>query len=254
MPLTVHLDELLGLSHTIRELGERINAAQGNLSSSFTYIATEGRSTNTASDDADAELIISETPTLDAKEELGDYLVQFGRNIAERQNKQIDIDVSKMAGSYIPKRLSVAVKEVCVQLLRNAIVHGIADSDTRVKNGKHPVGRVSLTFQSNVGDNQDHFMFVVEDDGQGIDYEAIRQKLLASGKYTEEQVAAFTKAQLLNTIFSSGFSTKASADEDGGRGVGLDIVKDRVKEYGGKINVQSEKGKFSRFIVKLPME
>lgn len=252
LPLTVQLDELLSLSNTIKELGGRINASQlmlGDLEGAGEQYVSHA----TLEDVEVLEEVVEEVPSVDAKEELGDYLVQFGQSIAERQKKQIEVDVSRMAGTYIPKRLSVAVKEVCVQLLRNAIVHGIADSETRIKNGKNPVGRVSLCFQTNAGENKDHFMFTVEDDGQGIDYDAIRQRLISSGKYTEEQVEQLTKAQLLNSIFSSGFSTKAATDEDGGRGVGLDIVKDRVKEYGGKINVQSEKGQFSRFIVKLPM-
>lgn len=252
LPLTVQLDELLSLSNTIKELGGRINASQlmlGDLESAEEqYVSHATREEMEVLEEA-----VEEVSSIDAKEELGDYLVQFGQSIAERQKKQIEVDVSRMAGTYIPKRLSVAVKEVCVQLLRNAIVHGIADSETRVKNGKNPVGRVSLCFQTNAGENKDHFMFAVEDDGQGIDYDAIRQRLISGGKYTEEQVEQLTKAQLLNSIFSSGFSTKVATDEDGGRGVGLDIVKDRVKEYGGKINVQSEKGQFSRFIVKLPM-
>lgn len=249
LPLTVQLDELLSLSNTIREIGGRINAAQLT-SSDLTVNSAPNDSVVSELDD---DFGVLEEPEMDAKEELGDYLIQFAKDIAERQNKQVEIDVSKMAGVYIPKRLSVAVKEVCVQLLRNAIVHGIADSETRVQNGKDPVGRISLSFQANAGEDNNHFMFMVEDDGRGIDYDAIRQKLLDSGKYTEDQVNELTKAQLLNSIFSSGFTTKTTADEDGGRGVGLDIVKDRVKEYGGKINVQSEKGQFSRFVVKLPM-
>lgn len=243
LPLTVHLDELLNLSNTISTLGERINnTGKANQSAPADVVAV----------DSNKDLVIEAKP-LDAKEELGDYLVDFGRGIAERQGKKVEVDVSKMAGTTIPKKLSVAVKEVCVQLLRNAIVHGISDSQTRIDNGKNPVGKVTVSFEEHVGENKDHFMFMVEDDGQGIDYDAIRQKLLTSGRYPAEKVKEFTNAQLLNTLFSSGFSTKAVADEDGGRGVGLDIVKDRVREYGGKINVQSEKGKFSRFVVKLPM-
>lgn len=244
LPLTIHLDELLNLSNTIKALGDRINSHAPNPQGDLEIIDSLPKT---------REVDLPPSKPLDAKEELGDYLVEFGKSIAERQGKHINVDIERMAGATIPKKLSVAVKEVCVQLLRNAIVHGIADSETRVKNGKHPVGKVSISFEEYVGENNDHFMFVVEDDGQGIDYDAIRAKLISSKRYTPEQVQNFNNPQLLNTLFSSGFSTKAAADEDGGRGVGLDIVKDRVREYGGKINVQTEKGKFSRFVVKLPM-
>ncbi len=258
LPLTVHLDELLNLSNTIEGLGQRI-ASSGIAKDIFEPAKntqtenTQPQSITVAYDD-EVVLLKEETPKVDAKEELGDYLVQFGRDIAERQKKQITVDVSKMAGVHIPDGLLITVRELCIQLLRNAIVHGIADSETRVKNGKNPVGTVTITCQEYAGVHKDSFLFIVEDDGQGIDYDLIRQRLAESGKYSDETVAQLNNSQLLNTLFASGFSTKEVADEDGGRGVGLDIVKERVKEHGGKINVQSEKGKFSRFIIKLPMK
>lgn len=246
LPLTVQLDELLNLSNIIATLGERINGV-GNQTG---QVASE---TTDRANQASQSSVAPTTKAIDAKEFLGDYLVDFGKNIAERQGKKIQVDVSRMAGVILPDRLSGVIKEICVQLLRNAIVHGIADTQTRIHNGKNPMGKVTISFQDKVGERQNDIMFVVEDDGQGIDYDAIRQKLMDSGRYPVDKVSAFSHAQLLNILFSSGFSTKTTADEDGGRGVGLDIVKDRVKEYGGKINVQSEKGKFSRFVVKLPM-
>lgn len=246
LPLIVHLDELLNLANTIQDLGERINASQA--------ASAAGMQTQDAtSQAATAPTPASKAEPLDAKAEFGEYLVQFAADIAERQGKRIEVDISRMAGVRIPKDLSVPVKEVCIQLLRNAIVHGIADSQTRVQSGKEPVGKITIYFAENAGANHDHFLFAVEDDGQGIDYEAIRERLINSGKYSADKVLQFNQTQLLNTLFSSGFSTKDEADEDGGRGVGLDIVKERVKEYGGKINVQTEKGKFSRFVIKLPM-
>ena len=115
------------------------------------------------------------------------------------------------------------------------------------------MGTVKVMIKTHAGDDNSDFIFSIEDDGKGIDYEAIRQRIIAKGTYTEDEVHAFEKSRLLNILFSSGFSTKDQADEDAGRGVGLDIVKDRVKEFGGKINVQSEEGQFCRFVIKLPM-
>lgn len=246
LPLTVQLDELLNLSHTIKGLGERINATQ-QTPNAYTDTHNTLQYQNTPNPTINDDL-------MNAKEEFGDYLVEFGADIAQRQGKNIQVDISQMTDIYIPRSVANGVKEVCIQLLRNAIVHGIADSQTRIKNNKNPVGKVTISFDTDTNATDSRFfVFTVEDDGQGIDYDAIREKLLNSNKYTKDQIAQFSQAQLLNAIFSSGFSTKESADEDGGRGVGLDIVQERVKEYGGKINVQSEKGQFSRFIVKLPI-
>ncbi|WP_066804093.1 ATP-binding protein [Moraxella oblonga] len=236
LPLTVQLDELLNLSNTITNLGERI----GNTVATMSKMDAEPQTR-------------TERERPDAKTELGGYLVQFGHDIAKRQQKQIQVDVSGMAGVSIPDSLSVVTKEICVQLLRNAVVHGIADGQTRIANGRPLVGQVAISAKEEREDGQNYFLFTVEDDGLGIDYDNIRQRLVDAGKYSDEDVRALSEAQLLNTLFSSGFSTRSVTDEDGGRGVGLDIVKDRVKEYGGKISVQSEKGKFARFVVKLPI-
>ncbi|STY91258.1 ATP-binding protein [Moraxella bovis] len=250
LPLTVHLDELLSLSNTIAGLGERINAAARNMMSH----GCQEVSARVQEDYLRSEMTqVAKEEAVDAKEELVEYLEQFAQDIAERQGKLVQLDTQGLEGQQIPARLKTVTKELCVQLLRNAIVHGIGSPTARVQNGKNEMGTVKVTVQSYAGDNKSDFIFSMEDDGRGIDYEAIRQRIIAKGTYTEDEVYAFEKSRLLNTLFSSGFSTKDQTDEDAGRGVGLDIVKDRVKEFGGKINVQSEDGQFCRFVIKLPM-
>lgn len=225
LSLTVQLDELLNLSNTISELGDRINAS--------------GRPLSSTSNDSDA-----------TNSEFARYLVDFASDIARRQDKSIELDTSQMYGVVVPERLTEVVKEISVQLLRNAIVHGINDPQTRVNNGKSPVGKVSICFDAD--DGEGNFVFTLEDDGKGIDYDAIRQRLVDDGKYSQEAAADLGEAQLLGVLFSSGFSTKSIADEDGGRGVGLDIIKERIRQHRGKIHVYSEKGKYARFVIKLP--
>ena len=251
LPLTVHLDELLSLSNTITGLGERINTAARNMmnhghqevgaKTQEDYLRSETTQTT------------EQQETVNAKEELGAYLEQFAQDIAERQGKLVQLDTQGLEGQNIPARLKTVTKELSVQLLRNAIVHGIDSPAARVQNGKDEMGTVKVMIKTHAGDDNSDFIFSIEDDGKGIDYEAIRQRIIAKGAYTKDEVHAFEKSRLLNILFSSGFSTKDQADEDAGRGVGLDIVKDRVKEFGGKINVQSEEGQFCRFVIKLPM-
>ncbi len=234
LSLTVQLDELLSLSNTISELGDRINnSAQ--------------RTT------AETSSVPSALGEVQTSSELARYLVDFAGDIAERQDKRIEVDTDGMYGMVIPERLTAIVKEICIQILRNAIVHGIADAETRVNAGKSPVGKIKIAFSNNTEADTSHFMFTIEDDGKGIDYEAVRQKLIDSGKYSLDKASQLTETQLLGVLFSSGFSTKNSADEDGGRGVGLDIVKERIRQYRGKIHVYSEKGRYTRFVVKLPL-
>lgn len=248
LPLTVQLDELLNLATTIHGLSERINQKQP--SSSPVQASVSSDDDLQFKEMAEESLVFDDSTAAGNNHEFAQYLVQFGADIAKRQNKQIKVDVSKM-NATIPSSLVGVTKEVCIQLLRNSIVHGIADTQTRLSMGKDAMGCVSIAMEYDRAVGND-FVFVVEDDGQGIDYDAIREKLVMNGK-PYDKVSQMDKTQLLNTIFSSGFSTKAYADEDGGRGVGLDIVKDKVKEYDGRIKVQSEKGKFTRFVIKLPI-
>lgn len=252
LALTVHLDELLNLSNVIAGLGQRINSLNGaeilasplNVPKAVQKNEVE-EDVITLTDDTQA------APHINVRSEFADYLVAFGADIAKRQNKEIYVDVSRLGNVNLPKRLSTTVREICVQLLRNAIVHGISDGDQRVEMGKPRQGHVSIVTSMQ---DDGYFVFYVEDDGRGIDYEVIRNKLVTSDRMDAEKAAALTKSELLNVIFNSGFSTKSVVDEDSGRGIGLDIVKDRVKMAGGKIAVESEKGKSCRFTIKLPIQ
>lgn len=258
LSLTIYLDELLNLSNTISKLGSRINSTPETVATPAQSQTASHTQVHSHSHHQGEHGVI-DTKTFnhnyglqkeDAKTQLGDYLVEFGLDIAKRQHKAVDINVSKMVDTVIPPNLYAVVKEISIQLLRNAIVHGVDDAESRLQKGKSNHGTVSIIVKNTSND----FVFAVEDDGKGIDYDAIRQKLLATNQYTAEQVQGLNQQQLLTFLFSSGFSTRKVADEDGGRGVGLDIIKERVKEYGGKMSVQSEKDKFTRFIIKLPVQ
>lgn len=249
LPLTVHLDELISLANTITGLGQRIDGTA--------YNPTEPNNSKVTAVKPQEDYLkgeVAEKPAMiNAKAELGKYLTEFAQDIATRQEKQAKLDLSGLDGQEIPAHLKTVVRELCVQLLRNAIVHGIEKPLIRVQDGKDEVGTIKVLVQSHAGTNKSDLILSMEDDGRGIDYDAIRQHLIAKGMYDEQEASNLEKNRLLSTLFSSGFSTKKHADEDGGRGVGLDIVKDRVKEFGGKINVQSETGQYCRFVIKLPM-
>lgn len=222
LPLTVHLDSLLELSGMISMLGERI-AGGGRASA--------------------AKPAVPSTPL--TSKAAKDLYHNFTREIAERQGKLCVLDDSAFQVNAIIPSQAQLVKDIIIQLLRNAVVHGIETPDVRERHGKDEIGLVKLE----LGYEDEQLRIVVEDDGRGIDENDIREKMLASGKYDAQKVAALSKRQLIGALFSSGFSTRDGADEDGGRGVGLDIVKDLVVKHGGKIDVQTRVGEFTRFIV-----
>jgi signal transduction histidine kinase len=259
LQLAVHLDDLLSLSNTIATLGERINrSAPPKAATAKTTIASSDDILNSSvskspvanhqpvnSIDTDGGLEI------DLDNENDDRLSfynEFAKEIAARQGKQVQLKSNTLTQTDIPAHLAKPIKEISIQLLRNAVVHGIEAPSVRHSAGKTEVGTIDLEVQDNGSD----VTLVVQDDGQGIDYDSIRNKLSTEGRFSEEEASQLSQGDLLKQLFSSGFSTKEHADEDGGRGVGLDIIKAQVKDYNGKLNVNSELGQMTRFVITLP--
>ncbi|WP_201549026.1 ATP-binding protein [Psychrobacter fjordensis] len=264
LPLAVHLDDLLSLSNTIATLGERINRSAPTTSkpAEESLILSDDIAKNSTS-----KTVMVETPVLtdsvdsvdidggqdidldsDDDDSLLSFYEGFVKDIAERQGKQVQVKSSTLTQVHIPEHVAKPFKEMSIQLLRNAVVHGIEAPSVRHLTGKAEVGTIDLEVQN----NDSNFMLIVQDDGQGIDYDSIRTKLSTEGRFSIEEANKLTKGQLLKQLFSSGFSTKDDADEDGGRGVGLDIIKAKVKDYDGKLNVNSELGQMTRFVITLP--
>ena len=264
LPLAVHLDDLLSLSNTIETLGERINQATPKSAAATKSVAplatpasniekSEVASSDSASTHHSAiSMPIAGDNDIDLSDESDDdqlsYYQSFAQDIAARQGKQVQLKSQTLAQAAIPAHLKNVVKEISIQLLRNAVVHGIETPAARQSANKPAVGTIDLEVQ---GDSRD-LIITLQDDGQGIDYDSIRQKLITKGLFSAEAAAQLNQGELLKQLFASGFSTKDHADEDGGRGVGLDIIKAQVKEYDGKLNVNSELGQMTRFTITLP--
>ncbi len=256
LPLAVHLDDLLSLSNTIATLGERINRsappsikpATAPISDSFAKTSiTENHKSNHTISNINAD----HGQSIDLDDEKDDQLSfykEFAKDIAARQGKQVQLKSDTLTQADIPDHLVKPIKEISIQLLRNAVVHGIEAPSVRHSTGKDAVGTIDVE----VKDSGSDVLLMVQDDGQGIDYDGIRTKLSKEGRFSMEEANQLSQNDLLKQLFSSGFSTKEHTDEDGGRGVGLDIIKAKVKEYNGKLNVNSELGQMTRFVITLP--
>ncbi|WP_339663664.1 ATP-binding protein [uncultured Psychrobacter sp.] len=258
LPLAVHLDDLLSLSNTIETLGERINQAAPKANNnakpvmSVKTVPQPSVVQAQVADVATTNINVDGGNEIDLSDESDDehlsYYQDFAKDIAIRQGKKIQLNGHNLAHINIPERLKQPIKEISIQLLRNAVVHGIESPEARQSAGKSAIGSIDLEMQR---DSQ-NLIIALQDDGQGIDYEGIRHKLIADGRFTQEEASQMTHGDLLKTLFASGFSTKEHADEDGGRGVGLDVIKALVKEHNGKLNVNTELGKMTRFVITLP--
>ncbi|MDO5356254.1 MAG: ATP-binding protein [Conchiformibius sp.] len=220
--LAVHLEELMNLTQTIEDLVNRLGDNAPNIAS--------GDASQPAS-----------------KSRMVDYYGQLVQDVAERNQKLADFTYSGI--NNIPEEdLRTTIHEVAVQLLRNAVVHGIETPAERSAKRKLEAGHVRMTLL----DKDNTYTLTLEDDGNGINYDAIRAKAVKMGKYTAEQAEKLGTKELLVLMFTSGFSTVEQATGDAGRGVGLDVIKDRVNAIGGKINISTSPGAYTRFIFTFP--
>jgi two-component system chemotaxis sensor kinase CheA len=164
-------------------------------------------------------------------------------------NKKARLVVEELDGTvleYGPRRI---IKEVLTQLVRNAVYHGLETPDERNALGKPPEGHIGVFVKHK--DNQIHIK--LSDDGRGLDFEKIRQKAVDLHIFDRPEKTQ-DKNQLLKVIFSPGFSTAEQADVYAGRGIGLNLVRERIRELRGSIKLQSEPGKGTVFNIYIPLE
>ena len=136
-----------------------------------------------------------------------------------------------------------------IHLIRNSIDHGIEDKATRIARGKDENGTVALRAYS----DGNTVVIEVEDDGNGIDSEVIKNIAINKGMLTEEKATSLTEKEAINLLFEAGFSTAKEVTDLSGRGVGLDVVKSKIEELSGTVEVTSNLGKGSKFTIRLPL-
>lgn len=137
-----------------------------------------------------------------------------------------------------------------IHVFRNIVDHGIEQEIIRDQRGKQPAGRVVVEFRQLASETGPYLRIIISDDGNGIDVWQIRRKMEKRG----ESVSQLSSRQLMGKIFDAGFSTASAVTEFSGRGIGLDAVKTEVERLGGQIEVTSEVGRGSAFIIQIPLD
>jgi len=170
------------------------------------------------------------------------------RDLSKEMGKQVQL-VIKGEETELDKTLIDEIYDPLVHLVRNAVDHGVELPDRREKVGKDRTGTVILAAEHE-GNN---IIISIEDDGGGIDTEKLKEKAISKGLLTKEAAAELSKTDALNIIFLPGFSTAEKVTNVSGRGVGMDVVKTNVAKLRGIINIESEVGKGTKFIIKLPL-
>ncbi|MBN8216151.1 MAG: ammonium transporter [Spirochaetes bacterium] len=175
-------------------------------------------------------------------------LRNLGERAARDAQKKVDLDVSELGAVAIPAPGRKLVRELLVQLVRNAIAHGIEAPAARREAGKGETGRIQVGFAH----RGPGWLLWCRDDGGGIRVAELRARAVASGRHSAEAVAALSPAELRDLVFEPGISTAEGVDLHAGRGVGLDLVKRWVEGIRGKVALLTEPGAFTEFRIELP--
>lgn len=175
--------------------------------------------------------------------------VRFNRLIHDL-SKSLDKEVllvTEGMETELDKNIIEKLLEPLLHIIRNSMDHGIESKSERQKKGKAPTGTISIK-ATTVGS---YVQIEIEDDGAGIDIEQIKAKAIANGLISGNSTDS--EDELYQLIFESGFSTSSLVTDVSGRGVGMDVVKRRVMEMRGSVELATEKDKFTRFTIKLPL-
>jgi two-component system chemotaxis sensor kinase CheA len=186
----------------------------------------------------------------DRQKVLIESLEKTAAKAAEDLGKQIKFsahDIDSEAVEKVPRRV---VKEILMQLIRNSAVHGIETPEERLSKGKKEKGVIKLSIK--MSDDQKHVHIKFADDGQGLDYSRIAKKALSQNLIKENETE--NKDALIRAIFSPGFSTAKSEGVHGGRGIGLNLVRDRLKEVKGTVKLRSDDDKGVIFLISIPVD
>ncbi|OQY10767.1 MAG: chemotaxis protein CheA [Fusobacteriia bacterium 4572_132] len=170
------------------------------------------------------------------------------RDLSKSLNKEIDLIIEGKE-TELDRTVIDEIGDPLVHLLRNSIDHGIGTPEERKKVGKTEKGRILLKAEHE-GNN---VVITIADNGKGIDAKVIAKKAIEKGIATQEEVDEMEKDEILNFIFSSGFSTAEKITNVSGRGVGMDVVRTKIEAINGKIEMETELGKGTITKVKLPL-
>lgn len=173
---------------------------------------------------------------------------RIARDLARQLGKDVEL---VLAGeeTEVDKTMIEDLADPLIHLIRNAVDHGVELPDERQSSGKPVKSLVRLEARQ----EGDHIVLIIADDGRGMSAERIRAKAVEKGLISEEEANTLDERQSLNLIFLPGFSTKSQISDVSGRGVGMDVVKTNIQKLNGSIEIRSEPGKGSVFIISLPL-
>jgi signal transduction histidine kinase len=253
LPIVVRLDELLSHLGQVRSMQARVSGLRGASLAAETDFDDNHRDTMTLPERAapPGEPAPGAAAPRAAAAARVHPTVEILRSMTQEvaRSTQRRVQLRTLGFEALPERLTSVIKDICIQMIRNSVAHGIEPPAERVRLGKPEEGTVQISFSVQ---NREEFVLTVEDDGQGLSYEQIVDKALRLELLSPQQAVTLERAAVYKLIFQPGFSTTDEVSEHAGRGVGLDAVSALVREHGGRIGVSTAAGRFTRFRVVIP--
>jgi two-component system chemotaxis sensor kinase CheA len=170
------------------------------------------------------------------------------RDLARSLNKEVNLEL-RGEETDLDKNLVEALADPLGHLVRNAVDHGIESPQDRVAAGKPRAGTVILAAEQ----EGDHILLSIEDDGAGMDPNRLRRKAVEKGLIDQDSAARLDDKECYDLILAAGFSTREQISDVSGRGVGMDVVKTRIGQLNGTVEIDSQLGKGSRLKIRLPL-
>jgi two-component system chemotaxis sensor kinase CheA len=240
---TKRLDDIMNLVGELVLVRNRMTSIEGTLQSEEVSKVVGNLDLVTA----DLQSAVMKTRMQPIKKVFGRF-PRVVRDLARSLKKEVSLELQG-EDTDLDKNLVEALADPLVHLVRNAVDHGIESPEVREANGKPRTGTVILTAEQ----EGDHILLTIEDDGKGMDADKIRALAVEKGLLDEESAARLENKECYNLIFLPGFSTKSEISDVSGRGVGMDVVKNRIEQLNGTVEVDSETGYGSKIIIKVPL-
>ena len=240
---TKRLDDIMNLVGELVLVRNRLSTLQSTVENEHISSAVANLDVVTA----DLQNSVMKTRMQPIKKVFGRF-PRVVRDLARSLNKEI---VLEMEGedTDLDKNLVEALADPLVHLVRNSVDHGIEMPDDREAVGKSRAGTVLLK----ASQEGDHIELTITDDGAGMDADKLRGIAVSKGVMDEEAAARLSDNECYNLIFAPGFSTKEEISDISGRGVGMDVVKTRIIELNGSVEIDSKLGEGTNLIIKVPL-
>ncbi|WCM52951.1 chemotaxis protein CheA [Pseudomonas sp. WJP1] len=196
---------------------------------------------------ADLQTAVMKTRMQPIKKVFGRF-PRLVRDLARQLKKEINLELVG-EDTDLDKNLVEALADPLVHLVRNAVDHGIESPEEREASGKARGGKVILAAEQ----EGDHILLSISDDGKGMDPNVLRAIAVKRGVMDKDAADRLSDTECYNLIFAPGFSTKTEISDVSGRGVGMDVVKTKISQLNGSINIYSAKGQGSKIVIKVPL-